>query len=96
KDDPLAQFNVGWCHKNGRGIAKDETKGSQYLMKSAFVGNIDSICEIGYNYVNGMGVGIDVKAFEWYKKAAESENYDTDSKYYLGKCFYEGYGLGKI
>ncbi|RHZ66320.1 hypothetical protein Glove_308g35 [Diversispora epigaea] len=39
--------------------------------------------------------GIDrneVKAFEWYKKAAEN---DTYSQYKLGFCFYEGLGTKK-
>ncbi|RHZ55882.1 hypothetical protein Glove_410g6 [Diversispora epigaea] len=45
----------------------------------------------GYYYGNGLGVNLDqVKAFEWYKKAAECN--DNYSQYEIGKCFYEGRG----
>ncbi|RHZ45833.1 hypothetical protein Glove_646g5 [Diversispora epigaea] len=69
-----AMYNVGYSYRNGIGVDKDE--------KEAFKCSFSQY---------GHGIDIDqVKAFEWYKKAAENDS--ADGQYVLGLCFYEGFG----
>ncbi|RHZ79823.1 hypothetical protein Glove_140g11 [Diversispora epigaea] len=92
KGNIVAQFNVGFCCKNGMGIAKDETNGFQWFMKSALAGNIDAILDVGYCYDKGVGVAVDKnEAFKWYIKGAEKGH--SIAQYNLGSLYEYGEGI---
>ncbi|RHZ73546.1 hypothetical protein Glove_230g157 [Diversispora epigaea] len=92
KGNLVAQSNIGNCYKDGTGIAKDETKGFQWFIKSALAGNIEAMCSFGYGYGNSIGVGKDEKeAFKWYLKAAEKEH--NMSQCNVGNCYRDSYGI---
>ncbi|CAG8546865.1 1550_t:CDS:2 [Diversispora eburnea] len=78
----------------GIGTISNESEGFRWSQESARAGNIDTIYNIGCCY-DGKGVIVVMEnqtvTFEWYKKAAESD--DNDGQCMIGKCFYGGYGI---
>ena len=63
-------------------------------LKSAEQGNTDAMCEVAYDYSDGIGVELDYEeSVKWYRKAAELGN--AYAMYKLGECYYEGEGVEK-
>ncbi|GES98825.1 kinase-like domain-containing protein [Rhizophagus clarus] len=71
----LAQYNLGNCYKNGKGVEQNKRKAFKLYQKSAEQGYKDSQFELGYCYSEGIGTDINkTKAFELYKIAAKKEH----------------------
>ena len=68
----LAQFNLGVCYYEGKGVSKDWKEAAKWYRKSAEQGYGEAQLALGSCYKNGWGVGKDEKeAVKWFAKAAE-------------------------
>ena len=67
-----AQYNLGICYANGRGVPKNYEEAAKWYRLSAEQGYINAQYNLGVMYDNGQGVEQSYsKAVEWYRKAAE-------------------------
>ena len=70
--DAYAQYSLGFCYYNGKGVAKDYTEAAKWWRKSAEQGHAGAQTWLGYCYEYGQGVQQDYsEAVKWYRKAAE-------------------------
>ena len=70
--DTDAQYLLGLCYENGRGVPQDYNEAVKWYRKAAEQGDDEAQIYLGYCYENGMGVAQDyIQAFKWYSKAAE-------------------------
>jgi hypothetical protein len=61
-----AQYNLGVCYRNGKGVTKDEQLAFQWILRSAQQGYWKAQFDIGYYYANGIGTTKDHKeAVDW-------------------------------
>jgi TPR repeat protein len=89
-----AQYNLGWCYENGRGVEKDAREAVRWYRKAAEQGNAVAEGALGYCYHNGLGVGHDDReAVRWYRKAAEQGH--PLAQVLLGQCYRDGRGVVK-
>jgi TPR repeat protein len=89
-----AQFNLGFCYDDGRGVRKDYGEAVKWYRKAAEQNFVPAQFNLGYCYANGQGVRKDKEeAVEWYRKAAE-QNY-TPAQSNLGWCYDNGQGVAK-
>ena len=51
-----AQYNLGWMHANGRGIAQDFQEAIKWYTKSAEQGNVNAQYNLGNLYLRGQGL----------------------------------------
>ena len=92
--DAEAQFNLGFCYDDGRGVRKDYGEAVKWYRKAAEQNFVPAQFNLGYCYANGQGVRKDkAEAVEWYRKAAE-QNY-TPAQSNLGWCYDNGCGVAK-
>jgi TPR repeat protein len=92
--DAEAQFSLGFCYDDGRGVAKYYAKAVKWYRKAAEQNFAPAQFNLGYCYANGQGVVKDKEeAVEWYRKAAE-QNY-TPAQSNLGWCYDNGQGVAK-
>ena len=92
--DAEAQFDLGWCYDDGRGVAKDYVEAVKWYRKAAGQNFAPAQFNLGYCCANGQGVVKDkVEAVKWYRKAAE-QNY-TPAQSNLGWCYDNGQGVAK-
>ena len=92
--DAEAQFNLGWCYDDGRGVAKDYVEAVKWYRKAAEQNFAPAQFNLGYCYANGQGVKKDKEeAVEWYRKAAEQNYIPAQSN--LGWCYDNGSGVAK-
>ncbi|MBR6068539.1 MAG: SEL1-like repeat protein [Bacteroidales bacterium] len=90
--DAVAQYNLGVCYRDGKGIQQDYIKAFDWFKKSAEQGYATAQFEIGFCYRTGKGIQQDYKkAFEWFKKSAE-QGYAT-AQFCLGLCYSYGRGV---
>lgn len=78
-------------------IDKDPTLAFSYYEKSIFCHpySLRGMVNIGLCYENNFGTQLDLsKAFYYYQKAAEDENF-SDAQYHLGRCYENGIGTAK-
>lgn len=82
----LAHYLLARCNIEGYGMAKNFTRGAEYLIKAAEEGNMDAQGELGDLYFRGKGVE---KSFEmglyWWQKCADSGSGEAKSE--LKKLF---------
>lgn len=92
--NPDAQFELGWRHLGGEGVAKDEKKAATWFQKSADQHNLPAMNALGTLFEEGVGVAKDEKkAFEWYEKAAK---YGFPlAQQNLAECYEAGKGVEK-
>ena len=89
-----AQYNLGWMHANGRGIAQDFQEAIKWYTKSAEQGNVNAQYNLGNLYLRGQGATQnDNLAFSWFIKAAEQG--DAPAQYNLGRMYLLGKGGDK-
>ena len=71
-NDPIAIFDLGWCHREGlRGLPQDYKKALEYWHRASELGYTNAYANIGNAYHNGEGVERDVKkAYHYYELAA--------------------------
>lgn len=53
KNEPLAQYNYGWCLKKGKGVKKDKKAAIYWLKKAAKQGDEDAISDLREMGVDG-------------------------------------------
>ena len=70
--DAVAQYNLGVCYENGRGVTQSYTEAVKWYTKAAEQGYAAAQCNLGVCYKNGEGVTQSyTEAVKWYTKAAE-------------------------
>ena len=66
-----AQYNLGLCYYNGKGVTKNYTEAVKWYRKAAEQGDAYAQYNLGLCYKNGYGVPKDIsQAVVWYRKAA--------------------------
>ena len=92
--DAEAQFNLGFCYDDGRGVAKNAREAVKWYRKAAEQNYAPAQSNLGYCYDNGRGVEQDAEeATNWYRKAAEQGHPEAQSN--LGYCYANGQGVEK-
>ncbi len=90
--NPLAQYRLGDCFENGRGVEKNINDAVHWYRLSAEQRTAKAQYELGGCYSNGIGVQRSVEeAFKWYRMAAEQGH--SVAQYILGDCYYRGRGV---
>ncbi len=89
-----AQFNLGFCFKEGYGVEKDEGVAFKWYKKAAEQGLAKAQYNLGICYHNGEGVEKDEReAFGWFLKSAEQDYSLAMST--VGSMYHLGMGIGK-
>jgi anti-anti-sigma factor len=87
--DAAAQFALGKCYEEGRGVDQDFHQALQWYEKSAALGHAAAQHALGTCYAYGMEVAQDYqKALGWFQKAAEQGH--PNSQYMLGVSYAHG------
>jgi TPR repeat protein len=87
--DPRAQFDLGGMYMMGQGVARDETKGTDWILKAANQGLADAELAIGSMYLLGEGFQRDTElAVEWLGRAAEDGQ--IEAQFLLGDKYLKG------
>lgn len=87
-----AQYKVGMCHLNGRGVNADPKKAVKWFKKAAAQGKYQAEHELGEIYNFGKGVKRSPQeAARWYQKAADAGF--ALSQYALGEMISRGNGV---
>lgn len=69
--DPWAQFTLGLCYDNGRGVQQDFVEAAKWYRKAAHEGHTEAQYTLGVMHINGEGVAKDyVLAYMWFSLAA--------------------------
>ena len=90
--DAEAQYALGNCYFDGKGIDQNREKAVVWYTKAANQGHVAAQTDLGYCYYNAVGVSQDyVKAVNWYSKATMQGNVIAENN--LGACYYFGYGV---
>lgn len=70
--DPIAQSNIGFMYRKGRGIPLDEKEAVKWYRRAAEQGFPEAMTNLGYMYDEGRGVEQDlVESYKWFLLAAE-------------------------
>src|SRR6266496_1644290 len=89
-----AQFSLGVCYANGRGVTKDDAESVKWFRKAAEQNDARTQAALGVRYATGQGVAKNkAEAVKWYRKAAEQNL--ADAQYNLGVCYDSGEGSGR-
>ena len=92
--DAEAQFNLGFCYDDGRGVRKDYGEAVKWYRKAAEQNFAPAQFNLGYCYDNGEGVAKDyVEAVKWYRQAAEQGH--AEAQYNLGCGYANGQGVAR-
>ena len=84
--DAEAQFNLGWCYDDGRGVAKDYVEAVKWYRQAAEQGHPEAQFNLGCCYANGQGVVKDkVEAYAWFSWAAKADSDAAGSRDLLRK-----------
>ena len=87
-----AQFYLGMCYKNGKGVEQDYTEAMKWYHKAAEQGNAGALYNLGLCYETSQGVEQDfAEAVKWYRKAAKLGN--ADAQYNVGLFYAKGQGV---
>ena len=71
KGHPMAQNNLAWCYKEGKGVQQSYTEAVKWYRKSADQGYPLAQFNLGWRYEHGEGVPKSIsEAIKWYRKAA--------------------------
>jgi len=78
--DPNAQFNIGLCYQEGRGIVKDVKIAVTWYRKAAAQGDAGAQNKLGDCYKGGLGVETDKEqAVVWWRAAAKQGHADAQN-----------------
>ena len=92
--DAIAQFTLGSCYANGRGVARNYAEAVKWYRLSAEQGYAAAQNRLGVCYSRGLGVAQNyAEAVEWYRKAAEQGNAFAEDN--LGACYLSGHGVAR-
>ena len=90
--DAVAQFNLGNCYYNGKGVTKDYSQAVYWYRKAAEQRVAAAQYNLGYCYLQGQGVSQDYsQAFIWLKKAAEQGV--SEAQNFIGAFYSDGSGV---
>lgn len=93
KNDALAQYWLGMCLYEGKGIDVDLNNAFKWLKKSAEQGNRYAANYLGECYYLGNGISVNKKeAVKWLKLAADTV---PVAGYWLGDAYFYGNGVEK-
>lgn len=91
---PHAQYWLGRCYANGKGVSKDDYEALKWYRKAAEQGYDKAQTNLGLRYATGKGVSQDYyEAAEWFRKAAE-QGY-ASAQYSLGFSYEKGQGVSQ-
>ena len=94
KKNGEAEYQMGLCYMDGKGVQKDEKQAFLCFEKAALQGHADAQCKLGDCYYWAKGVTQDyTRAAKWYRKSAEQGNHDAQTM--LGICYCFGQGVTK-
>ncbi len=89
-----AQYILGLCLFEGKGVEQSFTETAKWYQKAAEQGFVSAQGALGDLYLRGMGVTKSyTEAVKWYQKAAEQG--EAHSQNNLGKCYNEGLGVAQ-
>jgi TPR repeat protein len=92
-------FDIGECHRLGRGKEKDDKKAVEWYTNAAGQGDGDAQFRLGMCYFNGDGVAKDEKkAVECFTKAAEHPQWwhlKEEARSQLAFCYENGRGVAR-
>jgi len=92
RGDVTAQFNLGWCYRNGYGVEQDNMKAFEWYAKAAARGHADAQFNLALCFKHGRGVHQNSpKAAEWCQKSATQGHIDAQN--HLAWCYEHGYGV---
>jgi len=92
KGDIGGKFALGQCYVEGRGVAKDESRGAELLRVAADGGDSRAMDILGTCYTRGTGVKTDfAEAFRLFTRAAEMGNLKATGN--LGVLYMTGRGV---
>jgi TPR repeat protein len=92
--DAIAQFTLGSCYANGRGIVRNYAEAARCYRLSAEQGYAAAQNRLGVCYSRGLGVAQNyAEAVAWYRKAAEQGNAFAEDN--LGACYSSGHGVAR-
>ena len=87
-----AQFNLGECYRNGKGVEQNKAEAVKWHRKAAKQGHASAQNMLAWCYENGDGVKQDKsEAIKWYRKAAEQGHATAQNN--LGACYFNGEGV---
>ncbi len=90
----VAQYNLGVCYEDGKGMAKNEAEAVKWYRKAAEQNDAMAQFNLGGCYFNGEAVAKDeVEAVKWCRKAAEQDF--AEAQRMLGVCYAKGKGVKK-
>ena len=88
----IAQYNLGVCYENGRGVTRNYAEAVKWYTKAAEQGDVQAQRNLGVCYRDGQGVTQSyAEAVKWFTKAAE-QGY-AQAQFNLGVCYYIGQGV---
>src|SRR5258708_9177052 len=91
--DPRAQFFLGLCYQQGKGVPMNPSRAASWFDKAATAGNAGAQSALGTQYLTGQGVTPDAdRAYALLTQAAGAG--DRRAKYGLGIISEEGLGRG--
>lgn len=95
KGNPLAMFHAGIIYYKGHQNSRNnEMEAAEWIEKSAKAGHLPAIIKMGHFSRKGIGVEPDnIKAMEWYKKAAQAGSEKGD--YWVGRSHLMNYSSPK-
>lgn len=94
KGEAAAQYRLGVCYEDGKGVRKSLSEAVLWYRKAAEQGYVDAQNQLGMCYDNGEGVvKSPSEAVLWYRKAAEQGH--AAAQYNLGVCYENGEGVEK-
>ncbi len=92
RGDAVAQFTLGSCYANGRGVPQNYRQAVSWYYLSAKQGYAPAQNRLGACYYRGLGTAQNyAAAVLWYRQAAEHGNAAAQDN--LGICYYSGHGV---
>ena len=89
-----AQFGIGLCYENGRGVERDLTQAAIWYRRAAEQGLDEAQFNLGNLYLNAAGVPKDpVEAARWFRRAAEQNM--PHAQVNLGYSYETGSGVAR-
>ncbi|MDD2815175.1 MAG: tetratricopeptide repeat protein [Thiotrichaceae bacterium] len=94
RKDPQAQFNLGVCYTEGKGVTQNHKEAFKWFKKAAEQGDAQAQFNLGICYRNGEGITQNYEeAFKWFKEAAQQG--DAQAQLALGFCYRNGEGIAQ-
>lgn len=94
RGNPIAQYNLGIMHDEGRGVRRNGAEAAKWYRKAANRGNAEAQFVLGILYQEGQGVRKNVaQAAKWFRHAAGRGH--AGAQINLGVLYATGKGVGR-